>query len=249
MSGPDGVKIPPTTQGTGLGGKTFGDLYESLNASIEGDNVKLSGSLKTVKGWQEFSGAEAEQTGHYAPILLPSSWVGKDVNCTGRRNGDRKVRIDSDRCLVTRLENLTGLTQTLTCGDESITIDYTALVPVGEKAYKAGKTDFGRFGKREELVDGFNVTWSGTKATVTGKLKKFSNEKLTPEGYWLPIGMSDWYGDGIPKKAGINNITEKTEQDIVFSVTNPVSKPVIFQYNGLTIMELDLSEMTFDEAE
>lgn len=196
--------------------------------------------------WTEFD-VEGKNIGHFIPVLLPAECVGQKVTIKGRLDGDRTVTIDPDRTLVTRLENLSGLTMEVEMnGKKLCTFDFTALVPVGENAFKATKTNFGGYGKREDMIDNFGISWNGVKATVTGTFKKHSAEKLSTPGYYLPVGMSDWYTDDIPKKGGIDNIKPFTEQDMVISVTK-TNKPAKFEYNGMTVMEFDISGMVLPE--
>lgn len=242
--GPDGVSAPSADQDlTGLGDKKPQDLIENAEFEYDGDTVKVSGELKNIKdAWAEFD-VEGKNTGHFIPVLLPAECVSQKITVKGRRDGDRTVTIDPDRTLVTRLENLSGLTMDIEMNGEKLcTFDFTALVPTGEKAYRLDKADFGDYGKRDQMVEDFAITWNGTKATVTGKLKKHTATKLPTEGYYFPVGMSDWY-DGVPKKGGINHIKEFAEQDMVLTIT-ALDKPAKFEYNGLTVMEFDLSGMT-----
>lgn len=252
MTGPDDVSVPDSQGPTNLGTKTISDLAENLRFTKFGDTIEATGSLKTIKDpWTEFDSG-GNNTGHFLPIKLPEKCKGKQVTCKGRVGGDRTVTIDDDLMLITRLENLTGTTITLEMDGATLaTIDISNLIPVGAAAYNAEKTDFGRFGKTDALTENFSIKWKGAKGKATGKIKYLDETartnftELKENGNYLPIGLSDWYGDGIPKKAGINNIDTKTAQDIVFKVTG-TDKPVVVTYLGKTVMEIDLSGMTLD---
>lgn len=206
--------------------------------------MRLTGDLKNIKdAWTAFD--SKNNTGHFFAIQLPAACNGKTIKVKGRRDGDREISIPAEGdFLVTRMENLSGPVMEIEVdGKTLLKVDTTALIPVGEKAFKPTKTDFGGYGKREEMIDNFSITWSGKKAVAKGKFKKYKNEqKLTTEGYYFPVGMSDWYFDNVPRKAGIKNIDEKTAQDIVFKVED-LEKPIVCEYNGVTVFEIDISQM------
>lgn len=234
---------------------TVEDLTDSLDLFVDGDNVTFEGSLKSITDpWTEYD--KSNNTGHFVPIQLPAICKGKEVTLKGRTGGDRKVMVDDDLFLVIRLENLSGTTMTVEMDDaELMKLDFTALIPTGEAAYDATKTDFGRFGKRDEITEGFAIKWDGTKATVTGTLKKITAElhekyeKLVVNKHYVPIGMSGWYFDGVPKQVGMDgsNLKSNPDKDFVFSVTEEdKTKLRKIVYNGETVVEIDLSGVTVE---
>lgn len=225
-----------------------------MELSVIDDTVAFTGTLNNLTTpWKEFD--KKNNTGHFIPIQLPDICRGNAVTVKGLVGGDNTVTIDDDLLLVVRLENLTGTGATLEMNDaELMKLDFSALIPTGEDAYDAAKTDFGRFGKREEITENFAIEWDGIRATATGKLKKITAElhtkyeKLLENQYYLPIGMSAWYFDGVPKQAGAEGASLKslTDKDIVFDVADSadLNKLRKIVYNGLTVMELDMSQMT-----
>lgn len=246
MTGSDDIKVPELSGPTGLGGKNFEDLVETLKFTSEGDTIKATGSLKTVSNWQEFDSA-GKNTGHFLPIKLPDKCSGQNVTCEGRKDGNRTVKIDEDLLMIVRLENLTGTEFTLKMGEEVIAkVDVTALIPVGEAAYNADKVSFGQYGDKSVMTESFSITWDGANGTATGKLKYLDAaalqpySKLTTPGCYLPIAMSDWYADGVNKKAGIKTIKDETAQDVVFIVADNET-PVTVTYNGVSVMNIDLT--------
>ena len=60
------VSIPSGETSLNLGEKTVQDLCE--NASLDGDNV--TGALKHVKNWTEFSSKSDENTGNFLPLYI-----------------------------------------------------------------------------------------------------------------------------------------------------------------------------------
>lgn len=68
---------------TELGDKQVFDLIdEDVQISPEG---AVTGTLKYVNDWTEFSSVESEQSGHYFPITLDSQYSGKMITCTGEK--------------------------------------------------------------------------------------------------------------------------------------------------------------------
>lgn len=242
MIGPGGVNIPAQTQDLNLGNKKVSDLIDGdVSISIKGTNVKVSGGVKTITSpWEEFD--TKNNTGHFVPMLLPKKCIGQTVTLKGRTE-DRTVTIGEDRMLVTRLENLTGIVLTVEMNGKTLmTVDFTGVVPVGEEAYDPEKTDFGSFGTQSDYVEGLQISWDGAKATVTGKLKKFGNGRVS-EGYHFPLGMSGWYADGIEKTLTGKQSTKVTDKDIIIGV-GEVETPITIEYHGVKVIELDLSAMT-----
>lgn len=210
----------------------------------DGITVRAKGTVNSITApWEEFD-QSGKNTGHFFPIELPAKCVEQTVKCKGRVDGDREVRIDEDRLLVIRMENLAGTIAEFEMNGETIMkLDLSGLVPVGEKAYDAGKKDFGGYGQLDDLVHDFSITWDGIKGIIKGEFQKTTTTKLKTPGHYLPIGMSSWYFDGVPKKAGTETMKAVKDKDIVFTVTDP-QKPARIEYNGMTVMELDLSGTT-----
>lgn len=234
-----------------MGEKTCGDLYEKLETTISGNTIKLTGDIKTVKGWKEFSGNEEQQTGHFVPIIFPAECEGHELTFKNRKDGDRTITLDPDLTVITRMENLKNAKQEVyRDGKPYMVIDYTGLIPTGESAWDSQKTDFGRFGKVEALTDGLKWSWEGTTATPVGTIKYLGTSdrepypKLNANGNWFPLALSSWY-DGIPKTAGIKNPQETTAKDIVFKVESAHSA-IKVTYLDVTVMEVTFTGMALE---
>lgn len=206
----------PVEQSLGLGEKTAKDLSENLKISVEGTTVKLSGDLKNIKEkWTEFD--TKNNTGHFFALQLPDACKDKDVTIKGRVGGDKVIHPTAeDMLLVQRLENMSGTVLTIEMDGKTLfTVDVTALIPVGEKAFDADKTNFGRYGSMELLTESLKIVWEGNKGTASGKLKYYKEgaELLKSPGNYFPLSLSDWY-DGVPKEAFIKNKKTVTEKGI-----------------------------------
>lgn len=127
MSGPDGVNVPSQRQDL-PGGKTVANLVdESYTLTPIGTNVIAKGKVKNIKEeWTEFD--KTNNTGHFAPIELPADLVGQKITISGRNGGDRSVKVDADRLLITRLENLKADTMTIKKGEDTVmTVDFSGV--------------------------------------------------------------------------------------------------------------------------
>lgn len=247
MIGPGGVKVPDQTQGLNLGTKTVKDLIsDNVRISVTGKNVKVSGDVKNInEPWTAFS--KDDNTGHFLPLQLPDVCKGQKITIKGRKKGNRTATVDDDLLLIQRLENLSGTTMEIDLAGETLMkVDLTGVIPVGEKAYDAQKTDFGGFGESADYVDKLKITWDGAKGKATGELKNFtgpSSNGSVQAGRHFPLGLSAWYADGIPKTVCGKPITDK---DIIVNVKSKET-PITVEYNGMTVIELDISGMTLGE--
>ena len=247
MIGPEGVKVPPKSQGLGLGDKLVSDLTDDPDLSVDGDTVTFTGSLKNItEPWTEYS--KTNNTGHFIPMMLPAVCQDEDITIKGRVDGDRTAHVGDDLILVLRLENLTGTTATIEMNDaELMSLDFTALIPTGEDAYDSTKEDFGRFGKKEQYVRNLNIVWDGIKGTATGELLKHEaiGEGKVSAGHHFPLSMASWFGDGIKKDVTIKNKRTITDKDIICTIDDV--KVITVEYQGVKVLELDLTGMTVGE--
>lgn len=66
-----------------MGDKPVSDLI-SEDTKI-GANGDVTGTLKYVDGWTEFSSEPSEQSGHFFPVVLDSQYSNKEIICTGTK--------------------------------------------------------------------------------------------------------------------------------------------------------------------
>ncbi len=131
MIGPDGVKVPDQSQAlTGLGTKTVSDLIgENFKLTVADTTVTATGDVKNIKEpWTEYD--ETDNTGHFAPLILPATLKDQKIILGGRTGGDRTIeKMSDDLLLVVRLENLTEA-QELTVkkdGELVMTVDFSGV--------------------------------------------------------------------------------------------------------------------------
>lgn len=85
-----------------LGGKSAADLQEGI--TIDNFRQKISGKLKYVTGYTQFSGAVEEQSGHYLVTKVESS--NNATLYVGRSNGTW-VQLDADGIIIGRITDKT----------------------------------------------------------------------------------------------------------------------------------------------
>lgn len=211
--------------------------------------MKFSGDLKTITDpWEEFD-SNGNNTGHFVPIQLPTEFIGKDYTFKGKAK-DATLHVGGDRLLVIRLENLTTLKPYIEKdGRAVLRFDMTDLVPKGEKAYDANKTDFGGYGRTDILTDNLQLEWTGEKAKAHGKLKCINGKnpdaaELTEAGYYFPLSLSDWFV-GTPHKVGIEEMKETTDKDVICKVTTQYSN-IKVTYLDTTVMDINLRGMILE---
>lgn len=100
-------------------GKTAADLI-SPDTSIDFLG-NVTGTLKYVNKWTEFSSETSEQSGHYFPVHIDDSYKGKEITCKGEKT---KTAKDLDWVLFVKD---TSSTFAFTCeGKNILTLKFTS---------------------------------------------------------------------------------------------------------------------------
>lgn len=129
-------------------------------------------------------------------------------------------------------------------------MNFEDVAPKGEQAIDPSKKDFGRFGKWEDYCDtNLSVQWNGVKGTVTGKVKHHDQIGTVKAGNHFPLGLAEYYFDGIPKTITIGQGKPKniTDKDIICDISK--AKTIKVEYNDAVILELDFSGAEIEPAE
>lgn len=240
------VSVPDKSVDTGLGGKTIGDLIEDVETSRSGDTIKFSGTVKNVtEPWTDYD--PSDNIGHFVPIQLPKDLVGKTIKSTGI-TPQRDVVLDEDCLIIVKMEHVDNLVFTLTLEDGTVigTFDLTGLVPTGKDAFNSELSDFESNGTKDQYVEDFDMGWIGIRgSTQDGSiLRKHKTLGEVTEGNHLPITLSDFFFDGIPKQVGSDDMKSETAQNIFYSVTEDnKSKLIKVVYQQLTVMEISISNV------
>ena len=125
MTGADRVKVISQDQSlSDMGGKQISEIM-GADVSIEWTeyNGKVTGNFPKVEGWKDFSGVEAEQSGHYFASELDEQYEGQKVTTIGAHQ-----KTAQDRRWVIRLDELYAGSKKLTVkvgGSTIFTLDFT----------------------------------------------------------------------------------------------------------------------------
>ena len=213
---------------------------------MNGSTVKASGEVKNIQTpWKEYD--SKNNTGHFVPIEMPTACVNQEITIEGRKDGNRTATVDDDRMLVQRIENLSGNKMPVKMdGKTLMTVDFTGVIPTGKNAIDPDKKDFGGYGKMEDYVENISITWNGVKGKVTGTIKHHEavGTKQVKEGWHYPLGMAEYY-DGVAKDVTVSTKKSIKDKDIICDVST--AKTIKVEYNGNTVLELDLSGANFAE--
>lgn len=217
-------------------------ISDNVTVDWAGTSGKVKGDIKTIQNWTDFDSNTDNNTGHFFPIELDEQYEGKKITVIGS-----KQKTAQDRYWVTRIENSKNGKFTFKDGSDVIAdLDFSETYPVGEKAYDKTKVDFGGFGKAEDYVSNLEITWDGPNGKATGEIKNFtgtSTNGSVKSGHHFPLGLTEWYTDGIPKKVCGKAVKDK---DIIISVESNKT-PITVEYNGKTVINIDISGMTMGE--
>ena len=123
------VVAAPGDGPTGLGGKTFEDLG-ACEFSQSGETVRVTGALKRVNDWDEFSGDAADRTGWYLACKMTGDEGAYIAGTTPQ--GKRKVQPLAD-CAD-------GFVKALKDGQKSFTV--TAYPDKGKADANEGGTKY-----------------------------------------------------------------------------------------------------------
>ena len=224
------------------------------------DDGKVSG---TVNYLSNVSGYEGDaKSGHYFPMVFTEEnykelHVGGKVNGEGFTAGKDFTPSERDPYLVVRIENCTDENKVSVYNkssrEELFVLDFsgtTLAPPVGEAAFKKDKTDYGRFGNNTEFYENgsVDISWEGTKATVTGKLKwvpEHTAEKLTTAGNYFAFALVDWFdGKDVTVKIKNENTAKKTDWVCLISDT----KEITVKYEDTLVATFDLSKVELGVA-
>lgn len=247
------AKAPDSITDTGIGSKQVSDIVDNLEMTTDENGVTtFSGDVKSITDsdpWTEFDPSNPElQTGHYVPIQFPKDCAGKTVKLTGLTH-TTEVVLTEDCLLIVRLEGVKNLKFTAEIDGVVYTFDLTGLVPVGEKAWDSSKEDYGRFGKKTDFLDNFNITWTEEKGEATGTIKYHEDIEggKVFAGNHFPVPLAEWFS-GVNKSVGILSPRIAKDKDWILSVKS-LDTHVKVIYNELTVMDIDLSKMTLQSKD
>lgn len=108
-------------------GKQVHDLIGDDTRIIwTGTNGKAAGTARKITSWKEFG--TKNNSGHFFPVEFDDQYVGESLTVKGRSDGDREVKLDADKLLVIRLENLSANTvQIEKDGEPVVSLDFSGV--------------------------------------------------------------------------------------------------------------------------
>lgn len=120
----DPKKISLPTKGDNLYGKSVSDLI-GADVKVTADG-KVTGTIKKVDGYTEFSSVKEEQSGHFFPIYINAA--GTKAEITGSNDSKKSWNLADDRQLVLRVDKYkTGSKKAKISidGEELVSLDFT----------------------------------------------------------------------------------------------------------------------------
>lgn len=84
MTASDKIKVPSQSQ-------TLDDLGGKQISELIGDDIKIdatgavTGTIKKITSWQDFSSIPSEQNGYYFPVILDDKYKDKEITCKGEK--------------------------------------------------------------------------------------------------------------------------------------------------------------------
>lgn len=126
-------------------GRTYEDLGNKAVSELISPDTSIdflgnvTGTLKYVAKWEDFSTNPDEQTGHFFPVHIDDAYQGQEITCIGKNTTKA-----NDLDWVVRVEGKES-TFTFKCEDKTIlTLNFSgatfASAPVGYAAAAAPKT-------------------------------------------------------------------------------------------------------------
>lgn len=121
MTGADRIQVVAQGQSLDNLSKKASDLIdEDVKISWTGTAGKVTGGIKEVKNWTEFSSVVEDQTGHFFPVQLDEKYRDQPITVAG----NEKEKTETDLMWVLKVDNSKNFT--FKQGEDTIvTLDLT----------------------------------------------------------------------------------------------------------------------------
>lgn len=229
----------------------FGSLKKKASDIMSEDvaigfDGAVTGTLKYVPLWKEFSSNEAQQKGHYIAVRLKAPYNAKPVTVTGKNS---KTETDEDWVLI--VENNDSTFKFESEGKELFTLTFKDAVFEGRKtganAVSAphGEENLGIVERASDIVeDNYTIEWEGNAGTLNGHVKwhEFADEHFASKktGRYVPLTVSGYYGCEL----SITNL-DATEYEINGSNIVIRIDEVGARYVGISCGKDEIASITF----
>ena len=245
--------MPAQSQTLSEGNKKISDLMDAnVSVAWNGVNGTVTGTLKYAD-WPELP--REPKTGHFFVANINNAYLGKPLTYIKGSGSGTTTKSATAEDLVWIMNADEHSQFTLKSGDKTDLTQATKAPPTGKDAIKPfnEKTDFGRFGKSSDYIDGdLSITWDGDAVTGTleGKLKNYDgsderNPMNTGTGHFLPLVLSDWYKDK-PTAVFVKNEKAPTQETDHICNVGDGQTPITVKYNGEIVAKIDVSGVTLE---
>lgn len=262
------ISVPSDYSADVDGDLQIADLIEpGVTISWDGTTGTPQGTAKYVEDYSS-AYSDDEKTGHFFPMKFSKDCYDEPITISGSNNGDKEITPTAiDPYLIIRIENLkenkmtakkaaaaAAYSREVEAGDEIFTLDFSDMKlapPVGEIAFNAEKSDYGKFGTNEAYYDGGSVeiAWDGTDATVTGTLNYIGRTgrknytSLKSDGNYFAFALNEYFkGKQITVDNGEKH-TQASDTDFVCLVEDTKNK-IVVKCDDTTIATFDLTGVT-----
>ena len=217
-----------------IGDKTASDMVTpDTKVLIDGTVV---GELKYISDYKDFSNNPEEQKGNFFPTVLGDKYKGKEITCTGIKNGGVTKEVDTEWVLRVSSQE-SGFK--FECDDEEIiTLRFKEATLNGPVVIPPLDTDLGKANGGKTVLNligaDVKISWDGTTGKPTGKIKNVEKYDTYPDGqrngHYFPVQFSEQYYDkelhvggslsGDEFTAGSNFTPNKDDPYLVIRIEN-----------------------------
>ena len=232
---------------------------EDINVSPTG---AVTGTIKYVAEFKDFSSNPEEQSGNYFPIEMTVT----GSKMTFKKNGveiPNKKDLTFDKDIVIRVTQGTDKYTVNVDGDDIVTFSFngatlqTAEQSGSTKMTVMGQTEEIKYGNKkvsELMNDDVHIDWDGTSGKVTGTFKKITGWTDLPstpyEGHFFAMKLDNKYlGQQLSFQKGDQPPTttdSATDDDLFWILRLDKYKTFEFKSNDTVIVKLDFSQATLD---
>lgn len=258
MIGADAVRVTGKDQPLCVGGgKTVSDLIgDNIAISWVGEKGYVTGDVKEVSNWKEFSNVPDEQTGNFFPVTLAVCYSG--VPITVQKNGEAPKTL-VDRNWIIRVPNKTTVVTFSVNGKAILVLDFSGATLAGKHGEdglalmdRKEPAGYGSMKVSDLMDDDVQIQWDGVKGKLTGSVENIENWPELPKepynGHFIVVSIDQSYKDKpltFFKSGEQAGSTDKaTDEDLFWVLRVDTEKEFSFKSSEDTIAEIDCSGLT-----